>query len=186
MTLLSRNALLNLIPDVRWVPHDIPNGEGSERAHRSLWSRHLSGKAKAQRARDQPVQPSDVFKVGPNGFQMGRRRKSVLTLTGSHDPILDSRTNQQMQSSFFGKLPPEIRFMIYEYLFDESETIHLILGTKRKKYQHFICEESHAEDAEDDHSNTFSDCSCKILVGGRQMKRLDPGLFSFIKACRRT
>lgn len=181
MTLMSRNGLLNLIPDMRWVPHDIHNGEGSEKAHRSLWTRHLPGKGKAHRSKGLTAQSSNVTRADTNGFQMGRRRNSALTLTGANDPALDARTNNQMESTFFGKLPYELRIMIYEYMFGEGETIHLILGTKRKSYQHFICEEGHAED-----DRPRNECSCKVLVGGRETTKLNPGLFNFIKACRRT
>jgi hypothetical protein len=113
---------------------------------------------------------------------MGRPRKYALTLTGTHDPALDLRTKNQMQSTFFGKLPYEIRIMIYEYLGGEGETIHLIIGYKPRSYHHFVCDEDHA--VLEDRSQHL--CRCKVIVGGTAKRRLNTGLLSFMRACRRT
>jgi hypothetical protein len=178
MTLVTKRGLLNLIPDARWVPHDMPNVEGSEKARHSLFARHLSGKGKSH---GQTPAAGSSDEISQPQFQLGRRRKSTLSLTGSHDPALDARTKDQMQSMFFGKLPYEIRIMIYEFLAGEGETIHLTLGNKRKNYGHFICEKGY----EDDEAQSRDYCGCKILVGGGRFKKLDSGFFSFLRTCRR-
>ena len=81
---------------------------------------------------------------------------------------------------FFAMLPIELRRQVYEYVMGE-ETIHLTLGTK-KKFGHFICEDSvHGEDA----PPQDRECSCRVLVGGRESERLSGACVRLLRVCRR-
>jgi hypothetical protein len=110
-----------------------------------------------------------------NGRFPLHRRKSTLSLTSVPDPELDAKTHPQGQSIFFAKLPIEIRKMIYELVMGEEETVHLTLAVK-KKFGHFLCDENQAADEE---------CGCRVLVGGREGRRLDRSMLAMLKSCRR-
>ncbi|KAJ4376162.1 hypothetical protein N0V83_001443 [Neocucurbitaria cava] len=103
--------LRGFLPGMRWVPHDIPSPTDS-----------TTKKSKSR----------NPFSLRPSDPYHGelRPRKSTISLTSQPDPELDRRTHAQGQSSFFARLPIELRRMVYEYVMGE-ETVHLTLGTKK-------------------------------------------------------
>lgn len=153
-----RRKLLGLLPSVRWIPHDIPSQDAP--AHKTKYkSRNpFSSKATTESSQHGPIKP----------------RKSTISLTSEPDPELDARTHAQEQSMFFAMLPLEIRRMIYEYAMGE-ETIHLTIGSK-KRFGHFICEDS---------CDVGAECSCRVLVGGREGERLSSACMKILRVSRR-
>lgn len=116
--------------------------------------------------------------------QLLRPRKSAISLTSIPDPELDRRTNFQWQSTFFAKLPLEIRRMVYGYLY-EGETIHLMVGEKKDKlgrkearFGNFTCTQQH-----------IGQCICRVVVTGSPLEaslpQLEPAQLSLIRSCRR-
>jgi hypothetical protein len=160
MTIKTR--LLDMLPSVRWTPHDIASPESSSQAKpRSRFSlRSSSLVSSSALAHHRPV----------------KKRKSRISLTSMPDPELDARTLHQEQSLFFARLPLEIRRMVYEYVVG-SETVHLTLGAKQK-FGHFVCED-------DDEESEGRECACRVLVGGKQSAKLDRACVGLIRACRR-
>jgi hypothetical protein len=160
MTIKTR--FLDMLPSVRWTPHDIASTENTSKAKsRSRFSlRSSSLVSSSALAHHRPV----------------KKRKSRISLTSIPDPELDARTLHQDQSMFFAELPLEIRRMVYEYVVG-SETVHLTLGTKQK-FGHFVCEDGDGE-------SEGRECSCKVLVGGRQSEKLDRACLGMMRTCRR-
>jgi hypothetical protein len=107
--------LLHLLPNVRWVPHDIPQSDQSKK-EKSLPRRLLLPKRSES--------------------SHGKMR-STLSMSSELDEEIFARTHVQTQSMFFSMLPIEIRKMVYEMVIG-SETIHLTMGTKRR-LGHFVC-----------------------------------------------
>ncbi|KAF2185867.1 hypothetical protein K469DRAFT_575050 [Zopfia rhizophila CBS 207.26] len=157
---MKGRLLLDCLPSIRWVPSDIPN-EGSQRRSRSR------GFAKRHMKKGSGTSPTPPI----------HRRKSTLSITSTPDPELDARTNAQGQSTFFEKLPLELRQMVYELVVGE-EVVHLTLGAKGR-FGHFLCEEGGLG------LGLGWECSCRVLVGGRECRRLDHHLLSFLTTCRR-
>ncbi|KAF2475149.1 uncharacterized protein BDR25DRAFT_100282 [Lindgomyces ingoldianus] len=161
-----RNKLLNCLPSMRWVPHDIPatastsQAQSSSRTHRSRFSR------KATKDHESSIAPPL------------HHRKSTLSITSVPDPELDARTHVQAQSPFFKKLPIEIRMMVYELVMGE-EVVHLTLGSKGR-LGHFVCEDEGKEE-----EVLGQECGCRVLVGGRDCRRLERWRVRFLRVCRR-
>lgn len=92
-----------------------------------------------------------------------------------------SRVTPQNQSSFFAKLPAEVRLMVYAYVMGE-ETLHLTLGNK-KRFCHFVCQDSEAGTEGETH---WGQCTCKVLVGGKaQSARLNSACTGILRVCWR-
>lgn len=147
--------LLTLLPGMRWIPHDIP-------------SQDVIPKRKTKSRNPFSSRNADA----PHGSL--RPRKSNISLTSEPDDEVDARTHAQGQSMFFAKLPLEMRKMVYEYVMGE-ETVHLTMGTK-KRFGHFVCEDQCREE---------KDCTCRVLVGGREGERLDGACVAMLGVCRR-
>lgn len=171
MTLLYGNIapqmkgrLLNCLPGIRWVPHDIPAAENSGRDEKREKSKSRNkGRSKAQ-------DKDERFPI--------HRRKSTISITSIPDPELDARTLAQGQSLFFSMLPIEIRKMVYELVMGE-ECIHLTLGARRR-FGHFLCEE---DDGEVEGGQV--ECGCRVLVGGKESRKLDRTGIRLLRVCRR-
>jgi hypothetical protein len=165
LALPMKGKLLNFLPGARWTPSDIPApdaGGKDKKVHRT-YGLFTSASRKLKTAE-------------PNHGAV-HRRKSTISISSAPDPELDGRTLGQGQSSFFAKLPLEIRKSVYEYVNGE-ETIHLTLGTK-KRFGHFICEDEGTE------ATAAGECGCKVLVGGREGRRLGGECASLLRVCRR-
>ncbi|KAF2126955.1 hypothetical protein P153DRAFT_296995 [Dothidotthia symphoricarpi CBS 119687] len=149
--------LINLIPGVRWVPHDLP----------------------AQDSSSQKSKPRKRFSLrsSPHPSPLGavHNRKSTLSLRSEPDEVVDARTLAQGQSIFFAMLPLEIRREVYEYVMG-AESVHLTLGAK-KRLGHFVCEEGG--------DGGGRECTCRVLGGGKGNGRLSRGGLSIAMACRR-
>jgi hypothetical protein len=77
---------------------------------------------------------------------------------------------------FFARLPIEIRKMVYEFVVGE-EVVHLTFGA-RKRFGHFICEDTFDEGGKE--------CGCRVLVGGRGgEKKVDCGGIGMVGSCWR-
>jgi len=150
--------LLTLLPGMRWIPHDIPAQEG--------------GKIKTKTTSRNPFSSKHVSSKREINHGTLRPRKSTVSLSGADD----GRTHAQGQSAFFATLPLEIRKMVYEYVVG-AETLHLTLGSKRR-YGHFVCEEA-------GEGSRGRECGCRVLVGGKEGKRLDGGCVGMVVVCRR-
>ena len=120
----------------------------------------------------------------PKESQLLKPRKSAISLTSVSDAKLLARTNYQWQSTFFAKLPLEVRRMVYGYLY-ESETIHLTIGEKKDrlgrrdtKFGNFIC--THSQ---------IGTCTCRVIVAGSALEnslpQLEIGQLGLIRSCRR-
>jgi hypothetical protein len=160
-----KGKLLNCLPGIRWAPSDIPAPSTSN-------DNDKSGK-KPHRTYALFTSASRKLKATEPNHGVVYRRKSTISISSIPTPELDERTLVQGQSYFFAKLPLEIRRMVYEYVYGE-ELIHLTMGTK-KKIGHFVCEEGTEE----------GECECKILVGGREGRRLGGECGSLLRVCRR-
>jgi len=78
---------------------------------------------------------------------MGRRKRALtLPLPDQRNDVLPwkpaQRTEDQSQSAFFGRLPYEIREMIYEYALAGSMHIHIFRRTDRR-LGHYKCYREH-------------------------------------------
>jgi len=165
LALPMKGKLLNCLPGVRWAPSDIPapstsnaNDKGGKKPHRT-YALFTSASRKLKAAE-------------PNHGAV-HRRKSTISISSIPDPELDARTLGQGQSSYFAKLPLELRRMVYGYVYGK-EMVHLTMGAKRK-FGHFVCEEG----------TEVGECGCKILVGGREGRRLEGECLSLLRVCRR-
>lgn len=103
-----------------------------------------------------------------------RPRKSTISLTSEPDVEVDARTHAQGQSTFFARLPIELRQMVYEYVMG-AEIVHLTLSTKKKRFGHFIC------NSEGDGREYM----CRVLVFGKKGARLYSGGVTIARVCRR-
>jgi hypothetical protein len=96
--------------------------------------------------------------------------------------------------------------MVYEYVVGPSEVVHLTIGAKRR-YGHFLCEahqigvESGSEEGagvegdgfeemgvdvvDEDEERVGVDCGCRVLVGGRESRRLEQSALAMVRVCRR-
>jgi hypothetical protein len=153
-----KGKFFSLLPGMRWVPHDIPSDEPS------------ASKPKTRN-------PFSLRSSAPD-YTTLRPRKSTISLTMEPDSELDARTHAQGQSMFFGRLPIELRRMVYEYVMCE-EIVHLTLSTKRK-FGHFICDSTEGGEEVNDR-----ECGCRVLVGGRKGIRLGSGGERMVRVCRR-
>ncbi|OAL48931.1 hypothetical protein IQ07DRAFT_588318 [Pyrenochaeta sp. DS3sAY3a] len=164
--------LLGLLPGVRWVPSDIPSSSSSS-------------KPKPAKSRN-PFSLKSSSSSSANTPQHGtlRPRKSNISLSSQPDPELDARTHAQGQSAFFGKLPLELRRMVYEYVV-LGATVHLTLGAK-KKFGHFVCDETVARgEGEEGEGEGARECGCRVLVGGRESAKIGPECARVLRVCRR-
>ncbi|KAH8724068.1 hypothetical protein GQ44DRAFT_750402 [Phaeosphaeriaceae sp. PMI808] len=155
-----KHKLFGLLPSVRWIPHDIPSQDA-----RTLKTKPKSRNPFSSKTRAESSQHGSI-----------KLRKSTISLTSEPDSELDARTHAQGQSMFFAMLPLEIRRMVYEYVMGE-ETIHLTIGSK-KRFGHFICEDC-SEDMD------TRECTCRVLVGGRDGERLSSACAKMLRVSRR-
>ncbi|KAF1927793.1 uncharacterized protein M421DRAFT_22295, partial [Didymella exigua CBS 183.55] len=170
----------------RWEPSDIRSEDPSQRSNSD--ARHTP----STNPKDKPNERTTFhIKAGPSTTppipkesQLLRPRKSAISLTSVPDPELDRRTNFQWQSTFFAKLPLEVRQMVYGYLY-ESETIHLTIGEKKDKlgrretkFGNFICTREH-----------IGTCTCRVVVAGSVLEtslpQLQVGQLGLNRSCRR-
>lgn len=170
-----KGKLLNCLPGMRWDAEGEPSSTktSKDRIHRSRFT--LTRKSTKDALKEEGSSREDArFPT--------HRRKSTLSLTSIVDEELDARTNNQGQSSFFAKLPLEVRQMVYEYIMGE-ETVHLTLGARRK-FGHFLCDNEALVEAEVGGGGRV-ECGCRVLVGGKESRRLDPSELGLLKVCRR-
>jgi hypothetical protein len=170
----------------RWEPSDIRSEDPSQRPNSD--ARHTP----ATNPKDKSNQRTTFhIEAGPSTSsqiskenQLRKPHKSAISLTSITDPELDTKTNFQWQSTFFAKLPLEIRRTIYGYLY-ESETIHLTIGEKKDKlgrrdtkFGNFICTQQH-----------IGTCACRVVVAGSVLEtslpQLEIGQLGLIRSCRR-
>ncbi|ORY14384.1 hypothetical protein BCR34DRAFT_599163 [Clohesyomyces aquaticus] len=165
---MRARELLSRLPGIKWEPSDLPSTDPPSKKPRSRFSLRPHHPSKDDPTLDSPAFPT-------------RRRKSTLSLTSAPDPELDARTDVQGQSPFFAKLPLEIRIQIYELVLSgEGETVHLTLGGRgRGHLGHFVCED------EDQMDDSMKECGCKVLVGGRDCRKLEGWIVGFLRICRR-
>ncbi|KAF2263000.1 hypothetical protein CC78DRAFT_534406 [Lojkania enalia] len=159
VALPMKGRLLNCLPSIRWIPHDIP-AQSDSSSHATSHSHSLFSSARKGKKGKNPQPPL-------------HRRKSALSITSAQDPELDARTDLQAQSRFFSALPYEIRVMVYELVMG-CETVHLTLGSKGR-FGHFVCPEGEAREG----------CGCRVLVGGGREMRLGGWMVGVLRVCRR-
>ncbi|KAF2276811.1 uncharacterized protein EI97DRAFT_433042 [Westerdykella ornata] len=190
------SSLMKWIPGIRWVPHDIgipsQGGERSEKPKSHRISLPFPRRDKQKRnAQSKPEELTSGAGVRDRRSPTWTARVSTLSFTGDdeNDRQIQARTHNQRQSSFFGKLPYELRVMVYEYLVEKGETVHLTLGAKKRKYGHFLCEERELEEIVallERADMSHRDCGCKVLVGGsNDCRKLEDGIFAMMQTCRR-
>jgi hypothetical protein len=157
-----KTRLLDMLPGVRWTPHDIPSHESTSKSKmRSRFS----------------LRSSSLASSSALAYRRSvKKRRSTISLTSISDPELDARTLQQGQSMFFARLPIEIRRIVYEYVMGD-EMVHLTLSTKQR-FGHFVCEGS-------DEESKSEGCGCKVLVGGKQGTKLNGACTQLVRVCRR-
>ncbi|KAF2197640.1 hypothetical protein GQ43DRAFT_466258 [Delitschia confertaspora ATCC 74209] len=151
--------LFSCLPGIKWIPYDITE----EPPTRAVVRAETHSKTLAMWITD--LQPTV------------RRKESNTPPRRLSDPGFGARTEAQSQSPFFTKLPLELRFMVYEYVFG-SETVHLTVKTywgKRVRMQHHICN-GYCLRTDNQRIITGSEC-------GRE--RLDQGWKGLLGCCRR-
>lgn len=158
---IMRARLFNLLPGMRWVPHDLPSQDSAKQRQPKKSRNPFSSKSSSTESRHGTI----------------RARKSTISLNSEPDPELDARTLAQGQSMFFAMLPLEIRKIVYEYVMGE-ETVHLTMGSK-KRFGHFVCEDCGGEGMD------AGECRCRVLVGGREGERLCGACVRMLVVCRR-
>ncbi|KAF2865441.1 hypothetical protein BDV95DRAFT_507112 [Massariosphaeria phaeospora] len=170
------NLLLHCLPTMRWTPHDL---DTAGTAAKPKMRRTLPFLPRSRTTRKDKDKDKDKDKKKPSEPNHGavHRRKSTISLTSTPDAELDARTRGQGQSLFFAMLPVEIRREVYEYVMG-GETVHLTLGAKTR-FGHFVCEE------EGNRSGKVGECGCRVLVGGRECRRLEGAGLALLKTCRR-
>lgn len=72
---------------------------------------------------------------------------------------------------------------MYEYVMGE-ETVHLTFSAK-KRFGHFICEDSRYDKEEGVNKLLDRDCECRVLVGGRESGKLSGACVRLLLVCRR-
>ncbi|KAF2727209.1 hypothetical protein EJ04DRAFT_479405 [Polyplosphaeria fusca] len=162
-----KSKFLNCLPPIRWVPHDIPQSplpSSPPAPPRKTLFPH--------RHRKPSHDPSHSSSLLPPPH----RRKSTLSISSQPDSALDARTHAQHQSSFFARLPLELRRMVYEFVIGESAVVHLTLGS-RARFGHFVC--SAGERGEG------GECGCRVLVGGRKGLEMGGWWMGVLGVCRR-
>ncbi|KAI8943008.1 hypothetical protein NX059_001046 [Plenodomus lindquistii] len=163
------SRLLSLLPGVHWSPSDIQSPDPTT----------ASDKPKSKVTFFVRAHPTSSSTTTPNHGTL-RPRKSTLSLTSEPDVEIAARTLAQGQSDFFAKLPLELRRAVYEYVVG-SEVVHLTLGAKNR-FGHFICEDKqNAEYA----GRMPKECTCRVLVGGRDSQKMDAAALSMLSVCRR-
>jgi hypothetical protein len=158
-----KKSLLSRLPGIRWSPHDMPSTEPSA----ELTNESSSSKAKSRNLFSLKASAPDHFTVRP-------RASSTISLTSEPDDDVDARTHAQGQSTFFARLPIELRRMVYEYVMG-AEIVHLTLSAKKKRFGHFLC------NSEGDGREYM----CRVLVFGKKGSRLYSGGPTMLRACRR-
>lgn len=170
----------------RWEPSDIRSEDPGQRSNSDARITPVNPKNKPNERITFYIKSSSSTSP-PNAnqnTQLLKPRKSAISLTSIPDPELDARTNFQWQSTFFAKLPLEIRRMVYGYLY-EGETVHLTVaerkdkfGRREMKFGNFICTQEH-----------IGQCTCKVVVAGSPLEtslpQLDACHFGLICSCRR-
>jgi hypothetical protein len=170
----------------RWEPSDIRSEDPGQRSNSGARNSPADTKDKPNERITFHIRSSSSA-TPPNRVQdtqLLRPRKSAISLTSISDPELDARTDFQWQSTFFAKLPLEIRRMVYGYLY-EGETIHLTVGEKKDrigrkeaKFGNFICTQEH-----------IGQCTCRVVVAGSPLEtslpQLDGGHLALVRSCRR-
>ncbi|PVI00886.1 hypothetical protein DM02DRAFT_592037 [Periconia macrospinosa] len=166
------------IPSIRWVPDDIDTLSSQSSKGLSQKSKTASPSflhlPKVLSKLSTADSSTSATKSGSSShhsttFRYNRHHKrSALEL--SEDDLV-SRVHPQNQSSFFDKLPPEVRNLVYGYVMGE-ETVHLTMGAK-KRFAHFVCQDECTSDyisSRDEGRDDRVDqgwCRCKVLVGGK-------------------
>ncbi|KAF2650733.1 hypothetical protein K491DRAFT_608311 [Lophiostoma macrostomum CBS 122681] len=172
-----RAKLLNCLPSMRWIPHDIPESSSSSPSTSNPHSTH-----RIRFTRKPPLSSTSTKEEARRAARFPpHHRKSTLSLTSIQDAdssAVRAKTAPQLQSAFFGALPLEIRRLVYEYVVGEGEVVHLTLGVKRR-YGHFLC------DADQIGGRVGIDCGCRVLVGGRESRRLEQSALAMVRVCRR-
>ena len=145
---------------MRWAPHDIPSSEPS------------SSKPKIRNPFSLKSSTLHHATASPR-----KSSKSVNSKSKANVEI-DTRIHAQQQSTFFARLPIELRRIVYEYVMGEH-VVHLTLSTKRR-YGHFVCDSEEGEEG----SEQPRQCTCRVLVGGRKGARLDRASTDMLRACK--
>lgn len=77
--------------------------------------------------------------------------------------------------------------MVYDYVMGEA-TVHLTLGAK-KKFGHFVCDATVARAGSDALEVVDEvgrrECSCRVLVGGRESEKIGRECARLLRVCRR-
>lgn len=170
----------------RWEPSDIRSEDPGQRSNSDTRVRLTGPKHNPnERITFHIKSSSSATRQHPNpNSQLLKPRKSAISLTSTSSPDLDARTNFQWQSTFFAKLPLEIRRMVYGYLY-EGETIHLMVGEKKDKlgrretrFGNFICTHQH-----------IGQCACRVVVAGSPLEtslpRVEGAQLALVRSCRR-
>ncbi|KAF2851648.1 hypothetical protein T440DRAFT_517137 [Plenodomus tracheiphilus IPT5] len=169
------SRLLSLLPGVRWIPSDISPPETTPTTPPDKPKSRVTFFVRAHH-------PSSSSSTNPLKHSALLPRKSITSLGSEPDATgIDARTHGQGQSDFFAKLPLELRRMVYEFVVG-SEVVHLTLGQKRR-FGHFICEDDgrrRGGGGDDD-----KECSCRVLVGGKESEKLNRGALNMLTVCRR-
>lgn len=190
-----RSKLLSHLPGIRWSPSDIASDEPASKPKEK--PRYVF----ALRSTPPPGSgaSSNHERGGLKGLGGGKARprqsQRTISITSQPDPIIDARTHAQGQSVFFARLPLELRTLVYEYVMG-AETIHLTMASK-KKIGHFLCEEAVQASsssssgggvgarAEHDGDDVQRECTCRILVSGRDSQHVNPAALKLLRTCRR-
>lgn len=170
----------------RWEPSDIRSDDPGQRSNADARRAPTDSSNKSNERITFHIKSSSstTSQRQNQNTQLLRPRKSAISLTSIPDPELDARTNFQWQSTFFAKLPLEVRRMVYGYLY-KGETIHLTVGEKKDKlgrrearFGNFICTHQH-----------IGRCTCRVVVTGSPLEnslpRLEPAHLGLIRSCRR-
>jgi hypothetical protein len=157
-----KKLLFGLVPSMRWIPHDIPSLEASQKPK---------------------IRNPFSLKTSAPDHGVMRARKASLWIPEEGDVDGDGECmHAQDQSMFFARLPIELRRMVYQFVVG-GESVHLTLSTKRR-FGHFICDDTPLSLDQSDELEK-KECACRVLVGGRKSARLDCGGVAMVRCCRR-
>jgi hypothetical protein len=160
----KKGKLFGILPVMRWTPHDIPSQENP------------AAKPKSRNPFSLRASAPDAGDLAPY--------KSTTPLISEPDVEVDARTLAQGQSIFFAMLPIELRKTVYEYVMG-NETVHLTLSAKKKKFGHFVCEDSIGGWEEGVEGVEGRECGCRVLAGGRESEKLGSACLGMLRVCRR-